>query len=471
MSSTRILLQLAVLAGLAGGPVQAGIVAASPAPQRAARHLLPPVDVERLLAEDEVRSRDGGPWRVGLRRRVALSPADAGTWETLPDGARRWTLRVESPGARWLVLGFGRFHLPAGARLEVRGLDPRTRIGPFGAADARPHGQLWLPPLPGDVAILELRWPARLRERRPDLRLDAVSHGYRDAWGASDGEAGADSVAGSCNVDVNCPLGDPWQDVKRGVVQILIDGSLSCTASLVNTTENACRPYLLTAAHCVASAGDAASTLVRFNFEHPLCESGEVATEQTLSGASLVATHAASDFTLLELDQEPPADFEVFFNGWSRSAKPPESSWTVHHPQAGVKKISYDADPATDGGATGWGTDHWRVLGWDEGTTEAGSSGAPLLDPAGRIIGQLHGGTASCASDTWDEFGKLRAAWAGGGAPSSRLCDWLDPFGSGVESVAGIDARACARAFGDDPVSYRPLRPPVRPVHRPPRPR
>jgi hypothetical protein len=432
-----------------------------------ARLVLQPVDVERLIEED-LRSADAdpaAPWRVALTRPVDLGPDRHGAWDVLPGGDRRWQLRIESPGARWLVLGFGRFRLPAGALLRVRGITAGTALGPFGADDVRSHGRLWLPPIAGDVAILELVWPAALGNRRPELRLDAVSHGYRDPWGGAEGGPESEAAAGSCNVDVNCPLGDPWQHVKRGVVHLLIDGSTTCTGSLVNTTAHDCRPYLLTAAHCVNTAEEAASVLVRFHYEHPLCEAGETDGGETLSGATLVATHGGSDFALLELDQAPPRELEPYYNGWNRSAKAPQQSWTLHHPRGGVKKISYDADPAVDGGPTGWGPDHWRILGWDEGTTEAGSSGAPLFDATAHIVGQLHGGTASCESGTWDEFGKLHSAWTGAGVPQGRLLDWLDPLGSGATSVDGLDGAVCApRAAATGPA--RPL-PRPRPAERP----
>ena len=51
------------------------------------------------------------------------------------------------------------------------------------------------------------------------------------------------------------------------------------------------------AAHCDAGP----STTFRFNYERPGCESGSPSADQTLTGATVVATHASSDFTLLEL--------------------------------------------------------------------------------------------------------------------------------------------------------------------------
>ena len=98
---------------------------------------------------------------------------------------------------------------------------------------------------------------------------------------------------------------------------------------------------------------------------------------------------------------------------------------------------------------------HWRVGQWEDGTTEPGSSGSGLWDPDQHLVGQLHGGYASCSSITSDCFGRLSRSWNGGGASANRLKDWLDPDNTGVlvadgryhESVnaVGTDARVPGR--------------------------
>src|SRR5204862_401196 len=102
----------------------------------------------------------------------------------------------------------------------------------------------------------------------------------------------------------------------------------------------------------------------------------------------------------------------------------------------------HDADPPTDG--INWGPNHWRIGSYEQGTTEPGSSGSPLFDQNHRIVGQLHGGTASCTSLTYDEYGKVAASWDGGGATSSRLSNWLDPGSSGAVTMNGVDWSTCA---------------------------
>lgn len=404
----------------------------------------PPVDVQRLLEEDwRRRDRPGTPRRIGYPMKTDLSPANSGTWEELPGGDRLWRLRLHTPGALWTVVGLETFRPEPGARLVAYDPARVTVLGPFTSDDVRAHGQLWFPPIDGDTVVLELAWPAVLSTVEPNLRVGTVSHGYKD-WGYSgdiSGSPGDDdpqaSAAGTCNVDVNCSAGDDWQDQKRGVVQLLSGGYAFCTGSLVNNTAADCRPYVLTAAHCAAGP----STTFRFNYERPGCESGSPPTDQTRTGATLLASYATSDFTLLEMDQAPPESYAVYYNGWRRTSYLVMRSTGIHHPSGDVKKISHNDDPLQDGSY--WGPSHWRVNDWEIGTTERGSSGSPLFDTHGRIIGQLHGGTASCDGGGWDEYGKLSHSWQGDGTPGTRLRDWLDPLGTGAITLSGLDATAC----------------------------
>jgi hypothetical protein len=43
---------------------------------------------------------------------VDITPATHGTWELLPDGNELWRLRIASPGAVSLNLGFTRYGMP-----------------------------------------------------------------------------------------------------------------------------------------------------------------------------------------------------------------------------------------------------------------------------------------------------------------------------------------------------------------------
>ncbi len=414
---------------------------------RVSRWVSPSVDTARLIAEDLDRESKRLPPRVGLKIPTNLAPGRTGTWETLAGGDRLWRLVVRTAGARWMVLGFGEFDLQPGARLSVYEPDRARTVGPYTSADIQSHGELWTPPIDGDTVVVELFWPHALAGQEPRLRLTNVSHGYKSYAFESvdeDPESRIAGGSGACNIDIACPEGDAFEDERRGVVRLLIDGSSLCSGSLIKSNEAVCQPYVLTADHCYTdSGGTAAGTSFLFNYEKPACGGGAAAQTDIVVGSTLVANSPDSDFRLLRIGGLPPAVFDAYFNGWSRSSVPATQTWTIHHPSGDVKKISHDTEPLTVGTLQPPGS-HWRVGNWEEGTTEPGSSGGPLFDQFRRIVGQLDGGLASCAFDSFDEFGRLDVAWEGGGTPATRLKDWLDPGNSGILTLDGFDASFCS---------------------------
>nr|MCU0231078.1 hypothetical protein [Acidobacteriota bacterium] len=187
MNRTRSLALLAVLSSLVVGaaPDRAAAAAGAAVPRsfREAglapldtlpRWTAPAVDVAALRAEDAAARASGlkdRPPRVGLPMKAALRPGLAGTWEALPGADRVWRVRVASPGALWLVLGFGAFRPAEGAELWVYRPDRSHVLGPFTRADERDHGRLWLPPVAGDELVIELDWPAAARDVVPQVAL------------------------------------------------------------------------------------------------------------------------------------------------------------------------------------------------------------------------------------------------------------------------------------------------------------
>ena len=95
----------------------------------------------------------------------------------------------------------------------------------------------------------------------------------------------------------------------------------------------------------------------------------------TIVGATQLVFDDASDVQLLRLNvPQAPQPFPVFLAGWDRTDVPPSSSVIIHHPAGDVKKISRDDD------APGRFQGFWRILDWEAGVSEGGSSGAPPFD-------------------------------------------------------------------------------------------
>ena len=395
------------------------------------------LDRAELAREDLDRREQGLPYRFAQVQEVSLTPDAAGSWEELSSGRSLWRLRISGPDVLSLNLGFTRFWLPHDARLIVY---PSTGEGPvlaFDEADNADHGELWTQVLVAEEVVVELEVDPALRWQ-VELELTTIGRGYRFF-----GEDPAQK-SGACNIDVICPEGDPWRDEIATVGVYSRGGSTLCTGFMTNNTAEDGTPYFMTAYHCNVRASVAPSVVVYWNFESPSCgQHGGGTLTDSQNGSTLRAEYQTTDVTLLELDDLPDPAFNVKYAGWNRTNTVATSAVCIHHPSTDEKSISFENDPllvTTYKGNTspGDGT-HLRVLDWDLGTTEGGSSGSPLFDQNHHVVGQLHGGGAACGNDAPDWYGWFHVSWNGGGTSGSRLSDWLDPLGSGAETLETID--------------------------------
>jgi hypothetical protein len=201
--------------------------------------------------------------------------------------------------------------------------------------------------------------------------------------------------------------------------------------------------------------------VVYWNYETTTCggsPDGSLTDFQT--GTTVRADYADTDLTLLELDDDPDAAWEVCFAGWDRGAGNPQSAVGIHHPSNDEKAISFENDPTQttsyEGESSPGDGTHIRIIDWDDGTTEKGSSGSPLFNIAKRVVGQLHGGYAACGNDESDWYGRFSVSWDGGGTSSSRLRDWLDPGNTDATVVNTIcpEASGCMTLTFDDISGY-----------------
>jgi len=418
-----------------------------------------PIDRPSLMAEDDEDQTKGVPYRFGYPFEVEYDMTNSGTWEPLPDGGRIWRLKIECPGAYSINLVYRYYWLPPGATMYVYNDDRSHVIGAFTERNNKEYLQFATAPVKGDACVIEYYEPAGVAAPGV-IAIERIVHAYRDLFNRDVvKEAAGFGSSGYCNNNVNCPEGALWQDDKRSVAMILTSGGYRiCTGALVNNVREDLTPYFLTANHCL---GGESSWIFMFNYESPNCANNDGPTWMTVQGSIKRANYAYSDFALLELLETPPDSYSVYYSGWSAVNEAAQSSVGIHHPSGDIKKISFDYDPVVSANyGTSGEPSHWRVIQWDDGTTEPGSSGSPLFDSlTHRIIGQLHGGTASCASLTSDYYGKFAQSWDYGGNAATRLKDWLDPDNTGTVVIDGIDPLGVtfsgAPTFGNAPLEVQ----------------
>jgi len=420
------------------------------------RMVMPPLNNEALRQAEMARRGPGIAPRFAESMAVQVSPQTHGSWEILPNGREVWRLQILSKGALSLNLGFNTFRMPEGGTMILYSPDRRTVMGPFTPADNEDHEQLWTPVFDGDELVVEVQLPAEKRSELA-LMLTSVNH---DFMGFSQMVA-----SGACNLDVICGGADGWGivDRYRDIIQSVgvygFNGNTFCTGFLINNARNDCTPYFMTANHCGVNNGNAPSLVVYWNYENSVCRQpftpqSEGAGNGTLNdfntGALFRAGYSPSDMTLVELDDPVSSTADAFFAGWTIAGTTPQDTVIcVHHPSLDEKRISFEFDPTYRGS---WGNgstpvptgNHIIVPDWDIGTTEGGSSGSPLFDRHKRVVGQLHGGAASCNNNSYDSYGWFTTSWTGGGSNNSRLSNWLDPDGTGITFLDGRNQAVCS---------------------------
>ena len=416
---------------------------------------LSPPDIRQLSEEDRISQSVDDPYRMGVSIPVNIDCSINGTWQDVP-GGKLWLLRIHADGAVGLGLYFNKFSLPEGCTVHIYDSLQTEVLGAF-TNSSNPAGGLFAAGIiPGEVLYIECYCPAK--SRRPDIIIDEVLFVYRSGgipfinstrdFGGSD----------PCEVNINCEEGLAWQDAKHGVLRILVKiggSSFWCTGSLINNTRNDFTPYVITADHCSKRYGGIPATptdlqqwIFYFNYESAGCSNPLVQpTLYSMVGATKLASassDAGSDFFLALLNHKIPGSYKPFFNGWDRSGRAANSGVSIHQPQGDIKKIStYNATLSS----TQWGSTpgtHWLVS-WiptinGNGVTEPGSSGSPLFDESGHILGCLTGGNSSCTNllDP-DYYGKIAFSWeSNGSADSVQLRPWLDRDNTGVPDVRGL---------------------------------
>ncbi len=405
---------------------------------------MPAVDEALLIAEDEAEQIAAGmlipPMRIAYGHDVNLNLNNSGLWETLPNGDRVWRLRVESAGANAMYFWFSEWNIVKGGRLFIYN-DNRDEVrGAFDHTNNWHDGTNITAPVPGDALTLEYIVEADQPENGT-LAIGRVLHVYRNVFNHN---RALDNFgdAQACNININCPEGNNWQDEKRAVAMIVSGGGRLCTGTMIRSLCNPLDPLFMTADHCID--GNQANWVYIFNYEAAGCPNpgSEPSTAQSVSNSTHLMSWplgTGTDMALLRLSSSPPLSYNYYIGGWDRNNVAQTSTVGIHHTDGDIKKIYGDFNPAVSDQWTATPNTHWKME-WDYGAMCYGASGSGAWDQNSRLKGPLTGGYPCCNNgaapdEAW--YGKISLSWAGAGTPSTRLSDWLDPCGNGATVIDG----------------------------------
>lgn len=411
------------------------------------------VDVA-YMAQKQAQNRF--PQQIGYTVDTLINPENSGVWTKCEStGYKIWRLALQTDHLVGISLFFDHFTPGDGSRVYVYSADSEQHIGAFTNQSLAGTGPFAMQAVYTQKLIIQLEVPlaGKTFSTFTISEIGFVDEDVNKSFGSS----------GPCNVNVNCSEGDNWQLQKNGITRIQVkqgNNLYRCSGSLVNNTRFDFTPYLLTAHHCgnLSSEADYAQWIFDFGYEAPGCNNPPLEPAKlSLTGAQLIAhspghVSATSDFKLLLLNQVVPDHYQPFFNGWNRQNSISNTGVGIHHPSGDIKKIStYTTQPISTAFSSSVADEdqaYWR-LSWSEtenghGVTEGGSSGSPLFDADGRIVGALTGGSASCSNPfAPDYYGKFSFSWdANGDTPDRQLQPWLDPEHTGLMQLNG---------FGGDP--------------------
>lgn len=354
------------------------------------------------------------PVQVGFARalpealRFAAEPArfaasigqryDGGWLGRAATGEWVWGTSVAVPGAGALRLELVDVDLPEGTKLWVYGTDGEAR--PFDLRLLRADRSLVTPTIEGEEIRLEVALPADAAAPARGFRIDRVFEQVADA-------ATLLPMADSCLHNAECYDSSDFpaiESARDAVFQYLFtDGgnSYACTGGLLNDNDpSTLKAWGLTANHCVSSDAVAATVDSAFFYRWNRCAATSATFTQGPVGWDLVATSPTTDVTLL-LPLNPAAiPPGVAYLGWTsvrpgdgtvlhRISHPVLDATSQVQPQTYSTQILDDFPEWVCSGITT--TNFLHSVNLDGTGVSGGSSGSPVMNSSGQVVGQLLG--------------------------------------------------------------------------------
>lgn len=364
-----------------------------------------------------------------------------------PDGGFTWTAAVESPTAAALRVHFADFALPGNAELYVYGMNGEA-FGPYTGRGPGGEGDFWSHTVTGPVTYVQLRC------------FGPPSEGELQSMGFSITEAGylgekfrlpffqqkeivpegietmmdLCSENADCVEDASCYSGGAIDSAKYAVAHMeWIAGAwiYYCSGGLLADTDGATQiPYFLTANHCLSKAKDAKNLECFWQYWTASCGGAcydPVGVVPRTLGSDVVSANRSSDYSLLRLRETPPAG--SVFLGWTTADAAYNDGlvlFRISYPHGSPQAYSEHEVDVNAGVCSSWPRGGWIYSRDTVGATEGGSSGSPVMNLSGQVVGQLSGACGTNVNEVCDNVNNATVDGAFA-AYFSQVEQWLDP--------------------------------------------
>ncbi len=377
-----------------------------------------------------------------------------GMLNALPDGGFVWLMMAEAQDATAVRIHFSDFSLPSNAAMYIYNQDGEA-FGPYTDQGPNRDGDFWTNTVSGPVAFIQLRQFGRVAEK--DLRT--MTFKVSDVAWLGPGyllpllqhpPADKDfcSFNASCVVDASCYNTSDWgaiDSTRYGVAHMqFVSGAYIyiCSGGLLADTDTTTWiPYFLTANHCISKSREASSLECYWQFMTSSCGGAcydPVGAVPRTLGADLLSSSKTGDYTLMRLNA--PAPPGSVFLGWNAEAVAYADGtdlYRLSHPKGAPQAFSRHQVDTSAGTCRSWPRGSWIYSRDVIGATEGGSSGSPVLNAAGQVVGQLSGGCGTNVNDVCDSVSNATVDGAFASYYSS-VAGWLNPGGGSFNSAPEV---------------------------------
>ncbi|MBW2255457.1 MAG: trypsin-like peptidase domain-containing protein [Deltaproteobacteria bacterium] len=362
---------------------------------------------------DEVYTNDEPRLAVGLSKDLDVSidfKAHGGIRMTTPGFV--WTGIVESAGAAAMRVEFTDFSLPDGASLYLYD-DYGQVVGPYLDDGPLDNGSFWSHTVNSDRVYLQLRYEGLDTEYGlHETRLHIGEVGHMDRAFASYRSAPSAEASNLCPDpfwadNAVCVLDAETATTSWGAFDAARDATALyyfmerrswyiCSGGLIagDTPD----PFFLTANHCVSKSRVASTVEAHFHYNNIVEYEGHEPCDGPISdpvlGATLLTAGTAGDYSLLKLSGKPVTAAAM---PWNRDGLVHDQMvYRISHPGGAPQAYSSAKVDRNNEWCTTLQSPEFFYSQIAVGATEGGSSGSPVYNGSGEIVGQLYG---KCGSD------------------------------------------------------------------------